>query len=398
MPTQPSACSVRCQPRSASASSGVAATSTAGGGCCTSHDRSSARSSSSAVAIARRGRELSSQVVIGPFPPALRPATVEHRIGERISRQVSQLDENGLYSWLSDRRVYDESDVSRNIGPAVESRPPNMAVDPVEDADEPAWRERAVSRSLNAARSRAEQRVQRFLDAAFELIDEKGTTEFTIQEVDRPVEAVAARLLPVLRRQGRAACSRCSRRRSARRSTTSAPWSTRSPIRSTGCAAFAIRLHEWCDPSRRRASAGTHNRRPISEFSMQLAVNHPDRVRGRAGAADSRLLLELVDAAADAGAIHVADARRADRARPADRDVQLVRQPPGREPEAAAHRRGDLGVLPPRPRRLSAARAGQRLIRTVTRLGPVSKNRERSRRRSRRTTGPCRAGTASRTR
>src|SRR6476646_7932820 len=48
---------------------------------------------------------------------------------------------------------------------------------------EPGWRERAVSRSLNAARSRAEERVQRFLDAAFELIDEKGSTEFTIQEV-----------------------------------------------------------------------------------------------------------------------------------------------------------------------------------------------------------------------
>src|SRR3954462_13454947 len=51
------------------------------------------------------------------------------------------------------------------------------------DETEPAWRERAVSRSLNAARSRAEVRVQRFLDAAFALIDEKGTTEFTIQEV-----------------------------------------------------------------------------------------------------------------------------------------------------------------------------------------------------------------------
>src|SRR4249920_2371027 len=53
----------------------------------------------------------------------------------------------------------------------------------VADESEPAWRQRAVSRSLNAARSRAEVRVQRFLDAAFELIDEKGTTEFTIQEV-----------------------------------------------------------------------------------------------------------------------------------------------------------------------------------------------------------------------
>src|SRR5215468_317692 len=51
------------------------------------------------------------------------------------------------------------------------------------EVSEPAWRQRAVSRSLSAARSRAEQRVQRFMDAAFDLIDEKGTTDFTIQEV-----------------------------------------------------------------------------------------------------------------------------------------------------------------------------------------------------------------------
>src|SRR5205823_13675997 len=51
------------------------------------------------------------------------------------------------------------------------------------ETTEPAWRRRAVSRSLDAARSRAEKRAQRFLDAAFELMDEKGTTDFTIQEV-----------------------------------------------------------------------------------------------------------------------------------------------------------------------------------------------------------------------
>src|SRR2546426_5084818 len=56
-------------------------------------------------------------------------------------------------------------------------------VDSSRGGNEPAWRQRAVSRSLSAARSRAEQRVQRFLDAAFDLIDEKGTTDFTIQEV-----------------------------------------------------------------------------------------------------------------------------------------------------------------------------------------------------------------------
>src|SRR4051794_39122177 len=60
---------------------------------------------------------------------------------------------------------------------------PDAADTPTTDIGEPAWRRRAVSRSLDAARSRAEKRAKRFLDAAFELMDEKGTTEFTIQEV-----------------------------------------------------------------------------------------------------------------------------------------------------------------------------------------------------------------------
>jgi AcrR family transcriptional regulator len=51
------------------------------------------------------------------------------------------------------------------------------------EGDSRSWRQRAVSKSLSAARTRAEQRVQRLLDAAFELIDEKGSSEFTIQEV-----------------------------------------------------------------------------------------------------------------------------------------------------------------------------------------------------------------------
>ena len=46
------------------------------------------------------------------------------------------------------------------------------------------------------------------------------------------------------------------------------------------------------------------------EFSVQLAVNHPDRVRA-AMAPISRMMLELVGAASAAGAINVADTRRA---------------------------------------------------------------------------------------
>ena len=177
------------------------------------------------------------------------------------------------------------------------------------EASEPAWRERAVSRSLNAARSRAEERVQRFLDAAFELIDEKGSTEFTIQEVidrskqslrgfyeyfDGKDELVLALFEETVREAGddiRVAIEAES-----------------DPLERLRV--YAIRLHEWCDPGEEPRKRGTHNRRAISEFSMHLSVNHSERVRG-ALAPLSRLLFELVRAADEAGAIHVGDPRRA---------------------------------------------------------------------------------------
>lgn len=50
-------------------------------------------------------------------------------------------------------------------------------------SEEPAWKQRAVERSIKTAKVRAAQRVQRFLDAAQSIIIEKGTTDFTVQEV-----------------------------------------------------------------------------------------------------------------------------------------------------------------------------------------------------------------------
>ncbi|WP_024804384.1 TetR/AcrR family transcriptional regulator [Nocardia sp. BMG51109] len=47
----------------------------------------------------------------------------------------------------------------------------------------PPWKQRAVERSLRSAKVRAGQRVQRFLDAAQSIITEKGSTDFTVQEV-----------------------------------------------------------------------------------------------------------------------------------------------------------------------------------------------------------------------
>jgi AcrR family transcriptional regulator len=174
---------------------------------------------------------------------------------------------------------------------------------------EPAWRKRAVSRSLNAARSRAEQRVQRFLDAAFELIDEKGTTDFTIQEViDRSKQSLRGfyqyfdgkdELILALFED--------SVLESANdlREVVDAESDPVARLR-----AFTIRLHEWCDPTEKPRKRGSHNRRPISEFLVQLSGAHPERVNA-AVAPVSHMLVELIDEAAAAGAIKVSDPRRA---------------------------------------------------------------------------------------
>ncbi len=50
-------------------------------------------------------------------------------------------------------------------------------------ADGTTWRDLAVARSLDPARARAEKRVQRFLDAALELMSSSETKDFTVQQV-----------------------------------------------------------------------------------------------------------------------------------------------------------------------------------------------------------------------
>jgi AcrR family transcriptional regulator len=178
-----------------------------------------------------------------------------------------------------------------------------------EEAPERAWRERAVSRSLNAARSRAEVRVQRFLDAAFELIDEKGTTEFTIQEViDRSEQSLRGfyqhfdgkdELLLALFEETVAEATDDLRK-------------TVEPISDPldRLREFTIRLHEWCDPSDRQRKRSSHNRRPIMDFSVQLAADYSDRVNA-AMAPISKQLIELIVEADAAGAIDVTDPREA---------------------------------------------------------------------------------------
>ena len=209
------------------------------------------------------------------------------------------------------------------------------------------------SRSLDAARSRAEKRAQRFLDAAFELMDEKGTTDFTIQEViDRSKQSLRGfyqyfngkdELLLALFEETRARVDRRPPRRGRRARPSRSSGSTRS---SSGSTSGAIRT----DTPRKR---GAHNRRPISEFMVQLAATIPTACRRRSRPS-RELLVELVDAATAAGRHRGGRHAAHRRARAAHGDVQLVRQPP-RPERAPAHRA-------PRRRGSSASTASARRL------------------------------------
>jgi len=173
----------------------------------------------------------------------------------------------------------------------------------------PDWRHRAVSKSLSAARARAEQRAQKILDAAFALLDEKGTTEFTIQEVvDRSKQSLRGfyqyfdskdELLFALLEESI---------REALVDLESVVESQSEPL--ARLRAFTIRLHEWCEPADKRGKRGTHNRVPLSEFSLQVALKDRDRLV-TAMMPIAAMLVELIKAAAAAGAVKVTDARRA---------------------------------------------------------------------------------------
>ena len=184
-----------------------------------------------------------------------------------------------------------------------------MAKPDASDPDVPAWRQRVVSRSLSAARARAEQRAQRLLNAAFELIDEKGTSEFTIQDVvERSKQSLRGfyqyfdgkdeLLFALLEESVRESLEDLG----------AAVASESEPL--ARVRAFTIRLHEWCEPLGAQRKRGAHNRLPISEFSLQLALKDPERLAA-VMAPVSRMLVELLDAAAAAGAVRVDDTRRA---------------------------------------------------------------------------------------
>ena len=174
---------------------------------------------------------------------------------------------------------------------------------------EPEWRERVVARSLQAARSRAEERVQGLLDAAFELIDERGSTEFTVQEiVDRSEQSQRSFYEYFDGKDDLVLALFEETVNEAMREVESAVDDEADPL--GRLRAFAVTLFRWCDPHESRSADSAHRRRALSAFSTILAADHADRVR-TALRPQTRLLGSLVTAAAEAGAIGTTDSRRA---------------------------------------------------------------------------------------
>jgi AcrR family transcriptional regulator len=173
------------------------------------------------------------------------------------------------------------------------------------DLGEGARRAQAVDRGLDAARTRVELRVDEFLDAGFQLLDERGSAEFTLQElVDRTNQSIRGfyqcfeskddLLLALFEASIRDQIEDLQRH------------VDREVDPLARLRAFTIRLFEWCAPAGSGRAPGDHDFRPVADFAIQLGLEHPDPVEAAMRPVFD-LVLRLVEEANDAGAIAVDD-------------------------------------------------------------------------------------------
>ena len=160
--------------------------------------------------------------------------------------------------------------------------------------DEPAWKQRAVERSTRAAKMRAEQRVQRFLDAAQSLITREGTTDFTVQQV---VEASNQSLRSFYQHfDGKHELLLALFEDALRRATDqirAAAYVPEDPLDRVKVAVQLLFELSRPDPAARRPL--------FTDFAPRLLISHPAEVRG----AHAPLLTLLTDLLTEAEQAHV---------------------------------------------------------------------------------------------
>lgn len=162
-------------------------------------------------------------------------------------------------------------------------------------SEEPAWKQRAVERSIKTAKVRAAQRVQRFLDAAQAIIIEKGSTDFTVQEVvDRSRQSLRSFYLQFDgKHELLLALFEDALGRSADQIRAAVAGQT-DPLERLKVAVQLLFESSRPDPTAKRPL--------FTDFAPRLLVSHPSEVK-IAHAPLLALLTELMEEAAEAGAL-----------------------------------------------------------------------------------------------
>ena len=175
--------------------------------------------------------------------------------------------------------------------------------DPVEAPDAPSWRDQAVARSLDSARTRAENRVQRFLDAAVELMAEGDRKDFTVQEV---VERSGQSLRSFYQYFGGKHELLLGLFEESVRTTTAALSKRIDAAGDVGAMErlhlFVVEYYKMCRPGRKGRPKGELPSPILVQFALQLLTAHPAE-SSRAFAPLVGLFDDLLAAAINAGAI-----------------------------------------------------------------------------------------------
>ena len=183
-------------------------------------------------------------------------------------------------------------------GPMARNEP---AAEAAATAHPGSWRELAVARSLDPARSRAEKRVQRFLDAALEFMYSESTKDFTVQEVvERSGQSLRSfyqyfagkhELLLALFEESVRSTAEHLREVIAKED---------EPL--DRLHRFAVEYYQVCRPAPKGRAPKKGPNPAMGAFAQQLLTDHPKEA-SRAYVPLVSLLEELLDEAAQAGAI-----------------------------------------------------------------------------------------------
>jgi AcrR family transcriptional regulator len=165
------------------------------------------------------------------------------------------------------------------------------------------WRDLAVARSLDPARVRAEKRVQRFLDAALELMNGGTGRDFTVQEVvERSGQSLRSfyqyfagkhELLLALFEDAVRSAAEYLREAVDQEPEGDALARLRR---------YVVEHYELCRPAPKARSSKTVTLRAMGEFAQQLLTDHPKEA-ARAFVPMVTLFDELLDAAGAAGVV-----------------------------------------------------------------------------------------------